>query len=124
MLMRLHSILQATTHATINNVGQMSRVTSATMQQASQHKRSLSFNHHLSYNQYSSPNSSNAATLNHKQMNDPSLHQHIQLREKPDQPVLAAKTNSKGEPSAFNSTDMSFYFILYSRFTDTSIYVS
>lgn len=66
------------------------------MQQASQHKRSLSFNHHLSYNQYSTPNASNVGTLNHKQMIDPSL-QHVQLREKPDQPAPGpAKTNSKG----------------------------
>lgn len=88
------------------------------MQQTSQHKRSLSFNHHLSYNQYSNPNASHVGTLNHKQMIDPNL-PHVQMREKPDQPAPVAKTNIKGEnlPSHSNRTFKLTIVVDYVRFS-------
>lgn len=92
-------LLQSTIHSAAANANHL-RGATASMAQMSQHKRSLSFNHHLSYNQYSSnANTSNniVTTLNHKQqMIDPNQQQHVQLREKPDQPAPNVKTSSKG----------------------------
>lgn len=83
------------------------------MQQASQHKRSLSFNHHLSYNQYSNPNMSTVVgTLNQKQMYD--MTQPIQLREKIDQQTHSPKTNAKGNHFAPDSRVDSKILITFS----------
>lgn len=99
--------LQSTIHSAAANANLL-RGATASMAQMSQHKRSLSFNHHLSYNQYSSSSNNNCAhtssnivnaTLNHnKQMIDPSLQHppHVQLRERPDPPAPSVKTSSKG----------------------------
>lgn len=72
-----------------------SRSNVTSMQQIPQHKRSLSFNHHLSYNQYSSPG--NSATLSHSKHDSNSQ---IHLRDKSvDQMAAAAhgaRNNLKG----------------------------
>lgn len=66
----------------------------------SNHKRSLSFNHHLSYNQYSSSNSmlGGTNTLIGQKPAIETMHQ-MQLRE---QQAYNAKINSKGEFSRGN----------------------
>lgn len=79
-----------------SNTNPQNQGTIASIQQASQHKRSQSFNHHLSYNQYNNQNAiGNTGTFNLKQsleMNHP-----VPLREKADQQAAQnAKINAKG----------------------------
>lgn len=102
--------LQTSAHNTLNNVNHLNRGATTSMQQTSQHKRSLSFNHHLSYNQYSQPTASTVGTLNHKQMIDPNL-PHVQMREKPDLPAPGAKTNIKGENDVILHLKYNLFFI-------------
>lgn len=70
-----------------------SRSNVTSMQQIPQHKRSLSFNHHLSYNQYNNPVSS--ATLNYNKHDSNSQ---IHLRDKNTDQLVAhsIRNNTKG----------------------------
>lgn len=88
-----------------NSTNIQNQGTIASIQQASQHKRSQSFNHHLSYNQYSNQNAiGNTGTFNLKQSLEMNLA--APLREKVDQPAAQnhqnAKINSKGNRSRLN----------------------
>lgn len=71
------------------------------LHQQSNHKRSLSFNHHLSYNQYSSPILAGTNTLTAQKQPTESAQQ-AQLRE---QQAYNAKINSKG---IANHTELSW----------------
>lgn len=76
-----------------SNTNPQNQGTIASIQQASQHKRSLSFNHHLSYSNQNAIGST--GTFNLKQSLE--LNHPVPLREKADQQAAQnAKINAKG----------------------------
>lgn len=84
---------QETAHANVTGPSPVSRGTITSMQhQQSNHKRSLSFNHHLSYNQHTNSMHSATNTLAGQKPTAESPQQ-VQLRE---QQAYNAKINSKG----------------------------